>query len=53
MVSALDEAIGNITDALKEKGMFENTLILFTADVSCELNYVCLKLKTFKTSHSL
>ena len=34
MVSAMDEAIGNITEALKAQGMFENTLILFTADVS-------------------
>ncbi|XP_046561888.1 arylsulfatase B-like isoform X1 [Haliotis rubra] len=32
MVSALDEAVGNVTSALKEKGLFENTLILFTAD---------------------
>ncbi|XP_067658128.1 arylsulfatase B-like [Haliotis asinina] len=32
MVSALDEAVGNVTRALKEKGLFENTLILFTAD---------------------
>ncbi|XP_071100463.1 arylsulfatase B-like [Haliotis cracherodii] len=32
MVSALDEAVGNVTKALKEKGLFENTLILFTTD---------------------
>ncbi|XP_046561886.1 arylsulfatase B-like [Haliotis rubra] len=32
MVSALDEAVGNVTSALKEKGLFDNTLILFTAD---------------------
>ncbi|XP_046335684.2 arylsulfatase B-like [Haliotis rufescens] len=32
MVSALDEAVGNVTKALKDRGLFENTLILFTAD---------------------
>ncbi|XP_071109637.1 arylsulfatase B-like [Haliotis cracherodii] len=32
MVTALDDAVGNVTMALKEKGLFENTLILFTAD---------------------
>jgi arylsulfatase A-like enzyme len=34
MVTAMDEAIGNITKALEAKGMFDNTLIIFTADVS-------------------
>jgi len=34
MVTAMDEAIGNITKALKTKGMFNDTLIIFTADVS-------------------
>jgi arylsulfatase A-like enzyme len=34
MVTAMDEAIGNITKALKAKGMFDNTLIIFTTDVS-------------------
>ncbi len=33
MVSAMDEAVGNITDTLKEHGMFDDTIILFTADV--------------------
>ncbi|XP_046561882.1 arylsulfatase B-like [Haliotis rubra] len=32
MVSALDEAVGNVTKALKDRGLFNNTLILFTAD---------------------
>ena len=32
MVSALDEAIGNITAALKENNMDKNTIIYFTAD---------------------
>ena len=34
MVSAMDEAVGNVTRALKEAGMFKNTIIIFTADVS-------------------
>ena len=34
MVSALDEAIGNITVALEEGGFMENALIVFTTDVS-------------------
>ena len=32
MLSAMDEGIGNVTAALKAKGMLENTLIVFTAD---------------------
>ena len=34
MVTAMDEAIGNITETLKKKGIFNETLIIFTADVS-------------------
>ncbi|KAK6176339.1 hypothetical protein SNE40_014641 [Patella caerulea] len=37
MVTILDEAIGNITQTLKDKGMYEDTLILFTADNGAEL----------------
>jgi len=33
MVSALDEAVGNITFALKEANMINDTIILFTTDV--------------------
>ena len=33
MVTAMDDAIGNVTESLKRNGMFENTLIIFTADV--------------------
>ena len=34
MVSALDEAVGNITSVLKERGFLDNALIVFTTDVS-------------------
>ena len=30
MVSALDEGIGNITNTFKEKGMWDNTVVIFT-----------------------
>lgn len=32
MVAAMDEAIGQVIAALKEKGLLENTLILFSSD---------------------
>ena len=34
MVSAVDEAVGNITTALKERGFMDNALLIFTTDVS-------------------
>ena len=34
MVSAMDEAVGNVTQALKDAGMYDNTIIFFTADVN-------------------
>jgi hypothetical protein len=30
MVSAMDEAVGNITEAFKQKGFWDNTLIIAT-----------------------
>ncbi len=33
MVSALDEAVGNVTKALEDAGMLNDTIIIFTADV--------------------
>ncbi len=33
MVSALDDAVGKIVNALKQTGLYDNTLIVFTADV--------------------
>ena len=30
MLSAVDEGIGNVTKALKSRGMYENTLVIFS-----------------------
>ncbi len=32
MIEALDDAVGRVTDRLKELGLYENTLIIFTSD---------------------
>ncbi|PFX15298.1 Arylsulfatase J [Stylophora pistillata] len=32
MVASLDESVGNITEALKRNGMFDNSVIVFTTD---------------------
>ena len=32
MVTALDEAIGQVVDGLKESGLWDNTLIFFSND---------------------
>lgn len=34
MVTAMDDAIGNIINTLKQTGMYNETLIIFTSDVS-------------------
>ena len=33
MMKALDDAVGELVDAIKEKQMLENTIIIFTTDV--------------------
>ncbi|XP_072172237.1 arylsulfatase I-like [Diadema setosum] len=32
MVSALDDSVGNVTQALRESGLYENSVIIFTTD---------------------
>lgn len=32
MVASLDESVGNITKALKRKGLYDNSVIVFTTD---------------------
>merc|ERR1712038_1541537 len=32
MVTCLDDAVKNITDALREKGLWDNTLLIFSSD---------------------
>lgn len=39
LVSGLDYAIGKIVDKLKEKGVYDNTYIIFSSDVSICCNY--------------
>jgi hypothetical protein len=34
MVSVLDEAVGNVTDLLQKYGLYDDSLIIFHADVS-------------------
>ena len=33
MISAMDAAVGELIETLKESGRYENTLIVFTSDV--------------------
>ncbi|OWF42820.1 Arylsulfatase B [Mizuhopecten yessoensis] len=33
MVTAMDDLVGNVTAALKENGMYDDTLFVFTADI--------------------
>ena len=38
MISALDESVGLIMDSLRGRNMMENTLVIFTSDVSIAWN---------------
>ena len=37
MVSCMDEGIGNVTAALKERGMWDNTILIFTTGMPSSL----------------
>lgn len=37
MVTGMDDAIGKVVSTLKEKGLYDNSIILFSSDVSFEL----------------
>ena len=39
MVSALDEAVGNVTAVLKEKGILDDAVLFFTTDVNNYISY--------------
>ena len=34
MATVMDESIGNIVNTLKDRDMYDNTIIVFTSDVS-------------------
>ena len=36
LISAMDTSVGNLTAILKDAGQLENTLIIFTSDVSTQ-----------------
>ena len=33
MVTAMDDAVGQVVESLKQNNLFDNTIIVFTADV--------------------
>jgi hypothetical protein len=43
MVSALDEAVGNVTDLLEARGLLDDTLIVFLSDVSLNRIYTFIR----------
>ena len=55
MVSILDEAIGNITDSLKQNGLYDDTVIIFSADVRfryyTQTTYTCNSLLELVEDH--
>ena len=44
MISAVDEAIGRITGALKSKGLWDNLLVIFSSDKCARLPAAVLAL---------
>ncbi len=53
-MSALDDVVGRVVNGLKQAGLFDNTLIIFTSDVSVtkfrtKLNNFNSKMKNFKS----
>ena len=48
MITALDDAVGEIVQNLKSKGLFDDTFFLFTSDVSI----ICIKVSTFMSVRS-
>ena len=40
MVTAMDDAIGLIVNALKMKGIYDNSLIIFCSDVSIQYIHI-------------
>jgi arylsulfatase A-like enzyme len=41
MVTALDAAIGRVVEALKKKGLYDDTIFFFTPDVSQDIFSFC------------
>jgi arylsulfatase A-like enzyme len=41
MVTALDAAIGRVVEALKKKGLYDDTIFFFTPDVSQDIFFFC------------
>ena len=50
MVSGLDIAIGQIVKKLKQEGLYENSIILFSSDVRMKF---CAERKIYSLSDSL
>ena len=48
MVQSLDESVGRVIQQLKNTGLIENTIIIFTGDNGADKNIYCGGLKGFK-----